>query len=295
MNSGFVVTVEGVTAAPPSRPSSRWLWLALAAIVLLLIAPATGTEQPWVRAAFWVATLSALALAAWAAYRLRIERADHRRRHVQWTAQEAVTRERLAIARELHDIVSHALGAVTVRAAVGRRLGSADPAEALAALLDIEDAARTGTTELRRMLAVLRTDPEGAPLAPVPDLTQLPDLVDAAQRSGLAVRLVCDEDLLQIGEGVQLAAYRIVQEGLTNAARYAGPTSVAVDLRRDGPTLRVRVADDGPRPGWHPRAGAGLGLLGLTERVSVLGGSVRTLISSPGFVLEADLPVGAGE
>lgn len=285
-----------MTAAPrPSRPSSRWLWLALAALIALLIAPATGTEQPWVRWVFWAATGSALALAAWAAYRLRVERADHRRRSMQWAAREAVARERLAIARELHDIVSHALGAVTVRAAVGRRLAPEDPTEALAALRDIEDAARTGTTELRRMLAVLRTDSVGAPLVPAPDLTRLPDLVDAAERNGLAVRLACDEGCSQIGEGVQLAAYRVVQEGLTNAARYAGVASVAVDLRIDGPTLRVRVADDGPRPGWQPRAGAGHGLLGLTERVNLLGGSVRTHTASPGFVLEADLPVGAGE
>ncbi len=274
---------------PPTRPSSRWLWLAIAAIVVLLVAPATGTEQPWVRAAFWVTTASALGLAAWAAYRLRVERAEHRRRTTEW----AVTRERLAIARDLHDIVSHALGAVTVRAAVGRRLGAADPAEALAALRDIEDAARAGTNELRRMLAVLRTDPAVPPLAPVPDLARLPDLVAAAERNGLTVRLACDSDMTQLDDGVQLAAYRVVQEGLTNTARYAGPTGVDVALRRVGPALRVRVADDGPRQGWQPRTGAGHGLLGLTERVSALGGSVRARAAPPGFVLEAELPTGA--
>lgn len=282
-------------APPPSRPSSRWLWLAFAGIVVLLIAPATGTEQPWVRAAFWVATASALVLAAWAAYRLRVERAEHQRRTTQWAAQQAVTRERLAIARDLHDIVSHTLGAVTVRAGVGRRLGAADPAEMIAALRDIEDAARAGTTELRRMLEVLRTDAEavGPPLAPVPDLARLPDLVATAERSGLVVRLSCDIDVTQIDEGVQLAAYRVVQEGLTNAARYAGPAAVDVQVRREGPNLRVRVADQGPGHGWRPRVGAGHGLLGLTERVSALGGNLRARAQSPGFLLEAELPTQA--
>ncbi len=231
-----------------------------------------------------------------------------RRRTAEWAADRAVQRERLAIARDLHDIVSHGLGAVTVRAAVGRRLAAGDPAEALRALDDIEDAARHATAELRRMLGVLRAHAAPAdpvvPLAPLPTLSRLPTLVEEVSAGGLRIALACDDTVSGLDEGVQLAAYRIVAEALTNVARYAGPTDVRVDVRLDsrvdsrvdargvGPTLRVRVSDAGPGPGWRPHPGAGHGLLGVSERVAAAGGVLR---AGPGpggrgFVLEAELP-----
>ena len=200
----------------------------------------------------------------------------------------AVTTERLTIARDLHDLVSHGIGLITVRASVARNVDAEDPESLVAALCDIEQASRATTLELRRMLQVLRSD-QDAPLSPSPGDPNWDGLLESAERAGLHVKM-SNDGVTPNSEGVALAIHRILQEGLANAARHAGPTSVHVELARRGEVLHLAVTDSGPVPGWRSRPGAGSGLIGLRERVAALGGNLRHHRSPDGFRLEAELP-----
>ena len=228
----------------------------------------------------------AVAAAGWAVVRRRRDRADHERRLTAWAAAEAVLAERLRLAHDLHDVVSHGLGLITVRAAATRHL--AKPAEVQAALTDIEEASRGATAELRRMLGVLRDPATQVPRAPVEGLDALPGIVDAAGvRAELTVAPIGAVPL-----SVQLAVCQVVREGLSNAARHAGPAAaVRVAVHRDGDAVVATVADTGPAtPGWHPAPGAGHGLLGLRERVAALGGTLSAGRVDGGFRLTARFP-----
>ncbi|BBH71565.1 hypothetical protein ACTI_82500 [Actinoplanes sp. OR16] len=231
---------------------------------------------------------SAVAAVLWAVRRWRADRADYERRLTEWAAAEAVLAERLHIARDLHDLVSHGLGLITVRTAATRRL-PASP-EVREALDDIEETSRHATAELRRMLTVLRDPSDPGPRNPLEDLRALPEIVRAAETTGLRPRLAADA-LGVVTQGVQVAVCRTVREALSNAARHAGPTGVDVRLRRDGPFVVVTVADEGPAPGgWHAVPGAGHGLDGLRERISSLGGTLTTTRAGNGFHLTARIP-----
>ncbi len=213
--------------------------------------------------------------------RVRGERTAYEERLTAWAAERAAQRatqeERLRIARELHDLASHGLGLITVRAAAANRAG--DEAERASALRDIERAGRQTTTELRRMLAVLRSDdPDPEPLRPAESLADLPGIIEAARGAGLAVTVgrpgqgpdeVSFDD---VSPGVQLAVCAIVREALSNTARHAGPTEASVELRRSGSDVVVSIRDRGPVPGWEPHPGTGHGLPGLRERVAAPGG-----------------------
>jgi signal transduction histidine kinase len=199
-----------------------------------------------------------------------------------------VLAERLRIARDLHDIVSHGLGLITVRAASTRHLPK--PAEVAAALTDIEDAGRHATAELRRMLAVLREPSAAGRRAPVDSLEDLPGIVRGASVAGLRARLTA-EPLGPVSQGVQVAVCKTVREALSNAARHAGPTEVRVGLHRDGADVVVTVADTGPSAdGWQASPGAGHGLAGLRERVGSLGGTLSAEHVGGGFRVTARIP-----
>ncbi len=256
--------------------------------VLLLLLCTVGAEGPAARILPAVIGLVAVTAAAWAVRRWRSDRLAYERRLTEWAATEAVLAERLRIARDLHDLVSHGLGLITVRAVAGRYLR--EPAEVRAALGDIERTSRDATAELRRMLTVLR-EPDAVPLAPADSLDTLPEIVRAAGIAG--VRAVLESGPLgAVAPGVQVAVCRTVREGLANVARHAGPAEVTVRVRRDGGHVVVTVADGGPARGWRPVPGAGHGLAGLRERVGSLGG---TLLAEPvdgGFRLSARIPDG---
>ena len=229
----------------------------------------------------------AVTAAVWAVWRSRADRSAYESRLTAWAASEAVLAERLRIAHDLHDIVSHGLGLITVRAAATRHLPKPD--EVAAALTDIEDASRQATAELRRMLAVLR-EPSGVSRVPVDSLDDLPGIVDGAARAGLAARLTIGP-LGPVSRGVQVAVCRTVREALNNAARHAGPTDVAVSVRREGGDLVVTVEDTGPSTEeWRPSPGAGHGLAGLRERVARLGGSLSAGPVELGFLVTARVP-----
>jgi signal transduction histidine kinase len=256
-------------------------------VVLAITLCTTGAEGSLAVVLPGVIAGTAAAAAIWAVRRLRADRADYEARLTEWAATEAVLAERMRIARDLHDIVSHGLGLITVRAAATRHLPK--PPEIEAALTDIEEAGRHATGELRRMLAVLRTPDAGPPRAPMEGLDAVPDIVRGAEVAGLRTRLELDE-LGAVSQGVQVAVCKTVREALSNAARHAGPTRVRVHVYRDGPVVVVTVADGGPADGWRATPGAGHGLAGLRERVTSLGGTLLAERVETGFRVTARIP-----
>jgi signal transduction histidine kinase len=199
--------------------------------------------------------------------------------------------ERARIARELHDVVAHQMSMVAVQAETARLTTPGMPAEGQARLAEIGDTAREALTEMRRLLGVLRSD-EGMELAPQPGLDRVDELVSAARAGGSSVRLTMSGARGTLPPGVDLTAYRIVQEALSNARRHAPGADVEITLGFGAERLRIRVRDHGPGPAGEPDAGHGL--QGMRERVTMVGGSLHTGEAvGGGFVVEADLPVRA--
>jgi len=215
------------------------------------------------------------------------------------SARLAHDAERSRFARELHDVISHHLSAIAVQAGAARLASGQDPAVAVRTVGGIEEIAREGLIELNRIVGAMRRD-EGEYLdrRPQPRLDDLPDLVDGARAAGLPVRLAVDGPPQPLPPSVELAAYRVVQECLTNALRYArsAPTSVAVSYLGDG--LGLLVENDAPAPGQaerpaeRPVRGGARGLQGLAERAQLLGGSLQAgARADGGFAVRAWLPV----
>ncbi|MEU7587338.1 histidine kinase [Micromonospora sp. NPDC049230] len=270
------------------RPSGRSRTVPVVAVVISVLVMAmctVGTQGPLAVILPSLIVGGAVTAALWAVRRTRADRAAYESRLTAWAASEAVLAERLRIARDLHDIVSHGLGLITVRAAATRHLPK--PAEVQVALTDIEDASRHATAELRRMLTVLREPAAAGRRAPVDSLDDLPDIVHGASLAGIRARLTV-EPLGPVSQGVQVAVCKTVREALSNAARHAGPTDVRVSVYRDGTHVVVTVADTGPSvDGWRASPGAGHGLAGLRERVGSLGGTLSAERVGAGFRLSA--------
>jgi signal transduction histidine kinase len=238
-------------------------------------------------------TAATIAVAVWAVIRLRAERAAHDDALTEWASTGAVLAERLQIARDLHDLVSHGLGMITVRAAAARHLDTAgaNRADLVQALADIEAASREATVELRRMLGVLRNADEPAPREPTGSLESLPGIIEAATRTGLRVHLQSD-NLGEVSPGVQLVIGSIVREALANTVRHAGPSQAQVRLGREGNLITVTITDAGAVPGWRAAPGAGHGLIGLRERIHALDGTIVTGPHALGYRVSARLPDG---
>jgi two-component system sensor histidine kinase DesK len=272
------------------RPAwrSRAVPVVLVVVAVLIMAMCTvGAEGPAARVVPVLIGGGAITAAVWAVRRWRADRYEYERRLTEWAATEAVLAERLRIARDLHDLVSHGLGLITVRVAATRY--EPQPAQMRAALDDIETASRETTAELRRMLTVLRDPASPGPRAPLEGLEALPEIARSARSFGLRV-VLSGADLGGVSPGVQVAVCRTVREGLANTARHAGPADVAVRVRREGEHVVVSVADSGPAIGWRATPGAGHGLAGLRERVGSLGGTLTTEHVDGGFHLVARIP-----
>jgi signal transduction histidine kinase len=229
---------------------------------------------------------------------------DEARTVLTHTLTEHLARgERARIVRELHDVVAHHISMVAVRAETARLTTPGMPPAGADRLREIGDTARAGLTEMRRLLGVLREDVSADEVAvrqPQPGLPQVAALVDEARGAGGGVvRLIVSGAVAAFDPGVELVAYRIVQEALTNARRHAPGAAVDVELQySEGEVLRLRVRDNGPGPGgspsgpFSPSATDGHGLLGMRERAATVGGSVRTgAAPGGGFLVEAVLPV----
>ena len=235
------------------------------------------------------------------AYTAELERKNRLLEQAQLDlADRAVTEERLRIARELHDVVAHTMSVVAVHAGTGRMVAEDDPAAAREALATIETSTRTALSEMRRLLGVLRSgngshgrsDGDGG-LAPAPGLGDLDALVADVVRSGVAVEVRVDGTRRSVPPGVDLSAYRIIQEALTNVIKHAPGARAAVLVRYDPDAVHVEVADDGP--GRGAPGGDGHGVIGMRERVTMHGGRLTVGPgANGGFRVAATLPVGGG-
>jgi signal transduction histidine kinase len=243
---------------------------------------ATVTLASLQLAGFWLAGVlvrnrrQAASLFAWSAARQRL-------------AEQAAAAERARIARELHDIIAHHLSVVVLHAAGARASGGADPAT----LEEIENSGRQALAETRRLFGVLREPDEETGRAPQPGISELPALAGSLRAAGLEVRLSIDGDHAGLPPAVNVSAYRIVQEALTNVLKHAGEARAEVTVGCADSAVTIEVTDDGPgNPAAQAPAG-GQGLAGMRERVALFGGELR---AGPrpggGFTVSARLPVG---
>jgi signal transduction histidine kinase len=218
------------------------------------------------------------------------ERAAQLEREREEQARIAVAEERARIARELHDVVGHSVSVMTVQASGVRRLLRDDQEREREALLTVERTGREALAEMRRMVGVLRRPEEAPALAPQPSLEHLDRLVEQAREAGLPVDLRIEGDAVELPAGVDLTAYRLVQEGLTNALKHARATRAEVLVNYGDGQIEVVVSDDGK--GIGNGDGGGHGLVGMRERVTVYGGE---LDAGPqpggGYRLRAKLPL----
>jgi signal transduction histidine kinase len=219
------------------------------------------------------------------------QRAARAERDREERALAAVTEERARIARELHDVVGHSVSVMTVQASAVRRLLRPEQQREREALLIVERTGREALAEMRRMVGVLRRPEEGPALAPQPSLEHVDKLVEQAREAGLPVELRVEGDPRPLPAGVDLTAYRLVQEGLTNALKHARAERAQVLVRYGAGDVEVTVSDDGEGTGSGD-GGGGHGLVGMHERVAVYGG---VLEAGPqpqgGYRLRARLPV----
>jgi signal transduction histidine kinase len=256
----------------------------------------------------WVGNMGFLA-AAWllghfvGVRRLYVLRLEERTAELEQAREElarrAVTEERLRLARELHDVVAHAMSVIAVQSGVGAHVADSRPEEVGKALAAIEVTSRGALEELRRLLGVLRQDSEvQASLTPVPGLANLDRLLAEVGKAGLAVRVRVEGTPLQLPAGVDLSAYRIVQEALTNVVKHAGPAHTEVTIGYRDQEVTVEVIDDGrgavppAGDGW---VGTGHGLIGMRERVVAFNGHLEVgPRPGGGFRVAARLPLAPG-
>jgi signal transduction histidine kinase len=289
----------------PQHAGARFLAAGLAApfLVLALAVPHAGGREEAILTVL-LASLAPAAALTGIAVAARSEALVHSaaRQAIAGTLMDHTARgERARIARELHDVVAHHISMIAVQAETARLATPGMPAAGAQRLSEIGDTARAGLTEMRRLLGVLREDAQAAmpgdqstDRQPQPGLRQLNELLDGARdTSGAGTRLIVSGPPATLDPGVELAAFRIIQEALTNARRHAPGAAVDVELHYSDDALRLRVRDNGPGPPAVPLAG-GHGLAGMRERAAAAGGGLHT---SPapggGFLIEATLPAKA--
>jgi signal transduction histidine kinase len=205
-------------------------------------------------------------------------------------AREAVADERARIAREMHDAVAHSVSVMVLQAGAAEQVLAAAPDKARESLGTIQDTGREAIVELRRMLGVLRDPAADASLAPQPGVARLDALLEQVRRAGLPVELTVEGEPRRLPPGIDRSAYRIVQEGLTNTLKHAGPAHATVRLRYGDEALELEVLDDGRGPGVN--GGGGFGLLGMRERAALYGGALAAEARpGGGYALRARLPL----
>lgn len=294
----FITVAVGAFAAVVSghRRAAWWavggLWaghLLIAHWLYPYLPPVDDTAAPWgqeVVVAAWVAAILA------ASELVRVRREVWARERAERAAAEKrrADEERLRIARELHDVLAHSISVINVQAGVGLALLDTDPEQARSALTTIKAASKEALGEVRQVLDTLRT-PGDAPRAPAPGLDRLPELVEQAASTGLRVEVETEGERAALPPGTDLAAFRIVQEALTNVVRHSGSRTARVRISYASGSLGLRIDDEGPATG-SDAGGSGNGLVGMRERAAALGGTIE---AGPrpdgGFRVRADLPV----
>jgi signal transduction histidine kinase len=271
------------------RRRSLWMSLAVVPCVFVSVVPfASG----WPHIASIVVRNLALCLLAIAAGDVLRTRRLATEQLVRTREQETLRRvadERLSIAREIHDVVAHAMTAINVQAGVAAHLLERDPGQAHGALRDIKRVSGEALGELRQTLDVLRDPAQGVPLAPGTGLFDLETLASGLRSAGVAVELEV-EPVAELPAAVHSAGYRIVQEALTNVARHARASTARVRVRRDGEAVTIEVVDDGA--GTNGSNGGGNGVRGMRERAVALGGTLEAAPAQDGgWQVRARLPV----
>jgi signal transduction histidine kinase len=284
-----------VAVAEPRRLRVPTTAIGAISLLAILVASLGGTAgaPPSVSELFGlVVTGSAVLGGAWTVGRAVRARRAYATQAAEQRADRAVAEERLRIARELHDVVTHSMGLIAVKAGVANHVLRSRPREAHDALQVIEATSRRALTEMRHMLGVLRSNvDEGEPgLDPVPRLAALAILTERTEMAGVPVDLTV-RDVDQVPDGVGLSAYRILQEALTNVVKHAGPTRCRVRVEGGAGEVKVVVSNEGGTGRRPPAATEGHGITGMRERAALYGG---TLTAGPlpdgGFEVRARLP-----
>jgi signal transduction histidine kinase len=316
---GVLALTLAVAIWPGAASQAQLIWLALivafftavqarrraAAVASLVIGYVASIWPPWLIGTRGHATAGfavglALGLLFLLAVAEVIRARGQRSAALEHSRQEELRRrageERMRIARDLHDMVAHNISVINVQANTALHLMDRQPDRARSALVTINEVSKQALVELRSVLGVLRAVDESVPRAPTPGLARLGDLADTATAAGLAVRVEESGQRSPLPADVDLAAYRIVQEALTNSARHSGGTNATVRIAYREGALMVEVDDDGARrpPGRPPGQpqGTGSGIAGMTERAAALGGTLQAgRRPGGGFTVRARLPL----
>ena len=220
------------------------------------------------------------------------ERASRLERELEERAHLAVLAERTRIARDLHDLVAHSVSLMTVQAGAARLLLPDDPARACEPLLSVEKTGREALADLRRLFGIVRSEEGDAALTPQPGLARLDALLEQTRTAGLPVEVAIEGERRLLSPGVDLTAYRIVQEALTNALKHAGPARAQVTIRYGREVLDLKITNDGRRT--QNGEGTGHGLVGMRERVTLYGGELEAgPRGRDGYAVRARLPIEA--
>jgi signal transduction histidine kinase len=296
--AGFVPVVL-MTYAVAAYPERRYFDLAGAGVALgglLAISqsvPAMRNPSEWAFDSGVLATTWIVGKVVGTRGRRIVELGSHAEqleRETEENARAAVAEERTRLARELHDIVAHSVSVIAVQAEAGETLVSRDPRRAEESFRAIQQTSRQALIELRRLLGLLRADAAGPALDPQPRLAELPALLDQLRGAGLPVELTVEGQVHQLPPSVDLSAYRILQEALTNVLKHAASASATVCVRYRSDEIEVEVADDAS--GAAGSGNGGHGLIGMRERVALYGGRFEAgPVHGGGFCVRAVLPL----
>lgn len=298
--TSICIAVTAYTAAAFASYPRWWAPPATASLVIA-IAVALGRDAGWLAA---LVGSVAFVCVGWLAGQAAKERRNRLRASADQEAErdrrqraelhQAAVDERLVIARELHDIVAHSMSVITVRAGVARLVMDTDPGEVKEAMAVIESTTRRALHEMRLLVAILREPPEdhdSAPLAPTPGIADIPRLAEQVRQAGVDLTVHIHGTARALPAGVDLSAYRIVQEALTNVVRHAGPTQATLSIEYGFEVLLIEVTDGGPVEPLeeYPEASRGPahGLIGMRERVELFGGHLETGRFGSGFRVQA--------
>ncbi|HEY3505151.1 MAG TPA: histidine kinase [Actinocatenispora sp.] len=271
-----------------------WVWAGTIVLTWVIVAPRNGDDAVGTTVVVTLLTLASGGLGAVIAARRRLAVAARRTEEEQ--ARNALLSERARIARELHDVVAHHMSLIAVQAETAPYRLTGLPTDATDEFTSISGAAREALVEMRRLLGVLRSDPDQVETAPQPGLAALPDLLDRVRQAGTPVTLTTDGEPTPVPAGVDVSAYRIVQESLSNARRHAPGAEVTVLVGYDPGAVRVEVANGPADADPAPADGPGHGLVGMRERATMLGGTLTAgRTADGGFRVAAVLPHGTDE